>query len=167
MKRRKARKQSSTWQWLAVWLLATGLSLAAAVGSASDAVYAVPTIYKVADIPASGPTESRAAAASFENYIQAPELDADDNLPPIQDRLPLVPLVMEADMAGNSADLPHWELGNHGGQIWLLQPPEVEFDSLTFMLSENFLGAPGLGMQGLYGNLVMNIRFIRPIPTSV
>ena len=153
MKRRKARKQSSTWQWMAVWLLATGLSLAAVVGSASDAVYAVHYIYKVADSPASGPTESRAAAPSFENYIQAPELDADDNLPPIEERLPLVPLVMEASMTDSSADLQHWELGNHGGQLWLLQPPEAEFDALPFMLSENFLGAPGLGMQGLYGNL--------------
>ena len=150
MKRRNARKQSSTWQWLAVWLLATGLSLAAVVGSASDAVYAVPYIYKVADSPAAGPA---AAAESLESYIQAPELDADTSLPPIEERLPLVPLVMEAGMTDSPADLPHWELGNHGGQLWLWQPPEAEFDALPFMLSENFLGAPGLGMQGLYGNL--------------
>ena len=65
----------------------------------------------------------------------------------------MVPLVMEAGMTDSPADLPHWELGNHGGQLWLLQPPEAEFDALPFMLSENFLGAPGLGMQGLYGNL--------------
>ena len=150
MKRRKARKQSSTWQWMAVWLLVTGLSVAAVVGSASDAVYAVPYIYKVADSPAAGPA---AAAGSLESYIQSPELDADASLPPIEERLPLVPLVMEAGMTDSPADLPHWELGNHGGQLWLLQPPEAEFDALPFMLSENFLGAPGLGMQGLYGNL--------------
>ena len=65
----------------------------------------------------------------------------------------MVPLVMEAGMTDSPADLPHRELGNHGGQLWLLQPPEAEFDALPFMLSENFLGAPGLGMQGLYGNL--------------
>ena len=153
MKRRKARKQSSTWQWMAVWLLATGLSLAAVVGSASDAVYAVPYIYKVADSPVAASTSRGAAAESLESYIQSPELDANASLPPIEERLPLVPLVMAVGMTDSSAGLPHWKLGNHGGQLWLWQPPEAEFDALPFMLSENFLGAPGLGMQGLYGNL--------------
>ncbi len=56
---------------------------------------------------------------------------------------------MAAGMTDRPADLPRWELGTHGGQLWLVeQPSAAEFDSLTFMLSENFLGALGLGMQG-------------------
>ena len=164
MKRRRAlRNNAHPWGW-AVWLLAAGLSLAAVVGSGVDPVRAETYIYKVASRLAASPAASSAAAARFQSYVQAPELDEDANLPPVDERLPLVPLVLEESMAGRPAGAPRWELGTHGGQLWLVEQPAAEFDSLTFMLSENFLGAPGLGMQGLYGNLAEEY-YIHPANT--
>ena len=81
--------------------------------------------------------------------MQSPFLDAESFLPPVAERLPLVPLVMEAGTEVQPKGLPYLELGTHGGQLWVLQPEEAAFDSLTFMLAENFLGVPGEGMQGL------------------
>ena len=164
MKRRRAlRNNAHPWRW-AVWLLAAGLGLAAVVGSGVDPVRGEPHIYKVASRLSASPSTRSAAAARFQSYVQAPELDADANLPPLDERLPLVPLVLEDSMANRPAEAPRWELGTHGGQLWLVEHPVPEFDSLTFMLSENFLGAPGLGMQGLYGNLAEEY-YIHPANT--
>ena len=123
------------------------------LNSGAAPVRAEVSIYKVASKPGESLTASSTAAARFQSYIQAPALDADASLPPVEERLPLVPLVMEEGMTSGSSNMPRWELGTHGGQLWLAEQSAAEFDSLTFMLSENFLGAPGLGMQGLYGNL--------------
>ena len=164
MKRRIARWKKPPPSGWVVWLLAAGLSLTAAVSTGLVPVRAEPYIYKVASRPASVPAERSAAAASFQSYIQAPELDADASLPPVEERLPLVPLVMEESMTIRPTEMPRWELGTHGGQLWLVEQAATEIDSLTFMLSENFLGAPGLDMQGLYGNLAEEY-YIHPVNT--
>lgn len=91
-------------------------------------------------------------------YVQAPMLEAFAGLPDVGQRLPLQPLVM-ADAPGMIPEgLSSLEPGAHGGQLWLQQPEAAEFDALTFMLSENFLDSPGLGLEGLYPNLAESIQ---------
>ncbi len=153
MKRLTARTRSKSALCIAALVFVAGLSLTGYARTAGKQVHAVTPIYKVARAQEARHAETSPASHHFGSYMQSPVLDTESHLPPVEERLPLNPLVMEADMAVGPVDPPRWELGTHGGQLWLMQPTGAEFDSLPFMLSENFLGTLGRGMQGLYGNL--------------
>ncbi len=134
MKRLAARTSRRGRLCIAALALVAGLRLSGYAGPAVEQVHAVPPMYK---------------AASEHDMI-----DPAAALPPVDQRLPLQPLVMGEGTAVGPADQPHWQLGTHGGQLWLMQPTATGLNPVPFMLAENFLGVPGPGMQGLYGNLV-------------
>lgn len=138
--------------WAVALTVGTGLTGDAWIAGARI-LAATPLYIGAAEQPAAN-TRPASQSDDAEGYIQSPFLDAESNLPPVAERLPLAPLVMGEGTEVQPLGLPYLELGTHGGQLWVLQPEEAVFDALTFMLSENFLGAPGEGMQGLYGNLV-------------
>ncbi len=157
MKKFVAHPRSRFRLYITVWTLAVGLHLTGSAGTATERAHAVAPVYRVASERAASHTANH-ASGRFERYVQSPALDAEVRLPPVAERLPLHPLVMEKGMAAEAADSPRWELGIHGGQLWVMQPVGSEFDALPFMLSENFLGAPGSRMHGLYGNLVEDFQ---------
>ena len=156
MKKLTARTRSKSALYIAALAFVAGLSLTGYAGTAVEQAYAAPPIYRVykaARAQAASRAETSPASRRFGSHMQSPSLDTESHLPTVEERLPLKPLVMEPGMAVGAVEPPRWELGTHGGQLWLMQPTEAEFDSLPFMLSENFLGTLGLRMQGLYGNL--------------
>ena len=144
--------------------LAVCIGLTRDAGTVGERVLAATPLYIGAAAQETNSTQTDSQSSNAEGYIQSPFLDVESNLPPVTERLPLVPLVMKAGTGVQPKGLPYLELGTHGGQLWVLQPEEAAFDSLTFMLAENFLGVPGEGMQGLYGNLVEEF-FVHPANT--
>ena len=96
-------------------------------------------------------------AAPEGKYSQSPYLDeqvASGELPPVEDRLPTNPLVVVAGVISEVDDLPDLEIGEYGGVMRFAHPsPDVNAD-IGIMLIENVLAAPGIGITGIYGNVV-------------
>ena len=104
------------------------------------------------------PEEPAAEIAAPEGkYSQSPYLDeqvASGELPPVEDRLPTNPLVVVAGVISEVDDLPDLEIGEYGGVMRFAHPsPDVNAD-IGIMLIENVLAAPGIGITGIYGNVV-------------
>ncbi len=96
-------------------------------------------------------------AAPESEYSQSPYLDARvaaGELPPVDERLPTNPLVVTAGVISQVEDLPDLEIGQYGGVMRFAHPsPDVHAD-IAIMLIENVLAAPGIGITGIYGNVV-------------
>ena len=96
-------------------------------------------------------------AAPESKYSQSPYLDeqvASGALPPVDERLPTNPLVVTAGVISEVDDLPDLEIGEYGGVMRFAHPsPDVHAD-IAIMLIENVLAAPGIGITGIYGNVV-------------
>ncbi|MYC61247.1 MAG: ABC transporter substrate-binding protein, partial [Caldilineaceae bacterium SB0661_bin_34] len=96
-------------------------------------------------------------AAPESEYSQSPYLDARvaaGELPPVDERLPTNPLVVTAGVISEVDDLPDLEIGEYGGVMRFAHPsPDVHAD-IAIMLIENVLAAPGIGITGIYGNVV-------------
>lgn len=96
-------------------------------------------------------------AAPESKYSQSPYLDeqvASGALPPVDERLPTNPLVVTAGVISRVEDLPDLEIGEYGGVMRFAHPsPDVNAD-IAIMFIENVLAAPGIGITGIYGNVV-------------
>ena len=96
-------------------------------------------------------------AAPESKYSQSPYLDeevAAGELPPVEERLPTNPLVVVAGVISEVNDLPDLEIGEYGGVMRFAHPgPDMNPD-VAIMLIENVLAAPGIGITGIYGNVV-------------
>ena len=79
-------------------------------------------------------------------------------LPPLDQRLPLVPLVIHADMVAPAHDLPALEIGQPGGTLQMAHTQDLNAHLLGYMLTENFLGAPGPDAGAFYGNIVESFQ---------
>ena len=109
--------------------------------------------------PAEAEEPAAEMAAPEGKYSQSPYLDeqvASGELPPVEDRLPTNPLVVVAGVISEVNDLPDLEIGEYGGVMRFAHPdPDMNAD-LAIMLIENVLAAPGIGITGIYGNVVEN-----------
>jgi peptide/nickel transport system substrate-binding protein len=107
--------------------------------------------------PAEAAEPAAEMAAPEGKYSQSPYLDeqvASGELPPVEDRLPTNPLVVVAGVISEVNDLPDLEIGEYGGVMRFAHPsPDVNAD-IGIMLIENVLAAPGIGITGIYGNVV-------------
>lgn len=88
---------------------------------------------------------------------QSAYLDMRGALPSLEERLPVTPLVVTPNMEARTRDLPQLEIGHQGGILYLEYRSRHVPNALTSMLQENLLGAPGLGTQDFYGNIVQDI----------
>lgn len=105
-----------------------------------------------------GPAVQAAVLASG-RMLESPYLRAvDESLPPLETRLPLRPLVVTTGMEATIQDLPQLRIGHFGGNLQLPFPTQAEFSPLALMLSENLLGAPGMGTRHFYGNIVEDFQ---------
>ena len=107
--------------------------------------------------PAEAEEPAAEMAAPESKYSQSPYLDARvaaGELPPVDERLPTNPLVVTAGVISEVNDLPDLEIGEYGGVMRFAHPsPDVQAD-IAIMLIENVLAAPGIGITGIYGNVV-------------
>ncbi len=90
-------------------------------------------------------------------YVQSPYLDeqvASGVLAPVDERLPLNPLVVVPGIVSEVDDLPELQIGEYGGVMRFAHPNPDWNPDVFIMLNENVLAAPGIGITGIYGNVV-------------
>ncbi len=96
-------------------------------------------------------------AAPESKYSQSPYLDeqvASGALPPVDERLPTNPLVVTAGVISEVSDLPDLEIGEYGGVMRFASSRPDDNPDIFIMINENVLAAPGIGITGIYGNVV-------------
>ena len=101
--------------------------------------------------------EEAPAAAPDSKYSQSPYLDArvaSGELAPVEDRLPVNPLVVVPGIVSEVDDLPELAIGEYGGVMRFAHPNPDWNPDVFIMLNENVLAAPGIGVTGIYGNVV-------------
>lgn len=98
---------------------------------------------------AAGPAAAAERVPEPTQYSQAPYLAAIPDLPPLEDRLPLAPLVW-------SAALP--EPAAYGGRLRVRLAPRAVEAAGSWLLAENFLATPGAEGLALRGNLVESFQ---------
>ncbi|NSW54317.1 MAG: ABC transporter substrate-binding protein [Anaerolineae bacterium] len=88
-------------------------------------------------------------------YQEAPMLTEKveaGELPPVEERLPVVPFVVGPGSLIVESDLPTWTSGIYGGEMQMAHrgdfPPDVFIGS-----NEGYLAGPGIGVQGIVGNV--------------
>ena len=110
---------------------------------------------------AAPPEEAEEPAAEIavpeSKYSQSPYLDeqvASGALPPVDERLPTNPLVVTAGVISEVSDLPDLEIGEYGGVMRFSSSRPDDNPDIFIMINENVLAAPGIGITGIYGNVV-------------
>ena len=134
------------WSKFLVSVLTLSLLLLAACG--------VPASEAPAEVEAAPEAE---AVESDSKYSQSPYLDAQvasGELAPVEERLPINPLVVVPGIVSEVTDLPELEIGEYGGVMRFAHPNPDWNPDVFIMLNENVLAAPGIGVAGIYGNIV-------------
>lgn len=81
------------------------------------------------------------------------EVDA-GNLPPLEERLPANPLVVEAGVLLTEEDLPDWTPGTHGGTLQTAFTSAFGLSGELYVMNiEPLIAAPGIDVEGFYGNI--------------
>ncbi len=109
-------------------------------------------------VPAAPMDEASDDAAMEEGeYSQSPFLDArvaSGDLAPVDERLPKNPLVVVPGIVSLVEDLPDLEIGEYGGVMRFGHGNPDWNPDVFIMLNENVLAAPGITVDGIYGNMV-------------
>lgn len=106
---------------------------------------------------AQAPAEQPAAAPAAEVVREAPSLAAAvaaGTLPPLEERLPKVPFVVGPGVLLTEEDLPDWRPGRYGGTLNSAHSVADWAPDVFVMLNEPLLSAPGIGVQGIRGNVL-------------
>ncbi|GIV69990.1 ABC transporter substrate-binding protein [Caldilinea sp.] len=106
---------------------------------------------------AQAPAEQPAAAPAAEVVKEAPSLAAAvaaGTLPPLEERLPKVPFVVGPGVLLTEEDLPDWRPGRYGGTLNSAHSVADWAPDVFVMLNEPLLSAPGIGVQGIRGNVL-------------
>lgn len=106
---------------------------------------------------AQAPAEQPAAAPAAEVVREAPSLAAAvaaGTLPPLEERLPKVPFVVGPSVLLTEEDLPDWRPGRYGGTLNSAHSVADWAPDVFVMLNEPLLSAPGIGVQGIRGNVL-------------
>ena len=76
------------------------------------------------------------------------------NLPPLEERLPDNPLVVESGVLLSQEDLPDWEPGVHGGTLRTAFTSAFGLSGEMYVMNlEPIIAAPGIDVEGFYGNI--------------
>ena len=90
-------------------------------------------------------------------YNEAPMLASlvkSGKLPSIEQRLPEKPFVVSPGVLISKKDLPDWKVGKYGGTIRTVHSVADWAPDVFVMTNEPLLSAPGIGTQGIKGNIV-------------
>ena len=137
-------------------LLAAAMSLLLALALATACAAPEP------EVPAEAEPAADAAADADSKYSQSPSLDAmvaSGELAPVEERLPINPLVVVPGVISEVNDLPELAIGEYGGVMRFAHPSPGWNPDIFIMLNENVLAAPGIGVTGIYGNVVEDYTF--------
>ena len=145
-------------QWVWPMIVIVALVLTGCAPAATPTPTAAPT--EAVPVEAT-PTPAAAPAAPPTKYQEAPmlaELVKAGKLPPVDERLPEEPFVVGPGVLITEQDLPDWQPGRYGGTLRGAHF-RVNWDPDVFvMMNEPLLIAPGIGVQGIRGNIVKDFE---------
>ena len=105
------------------------------------------------------PAEQPAAPAG--KYQESPVLAARvqaGELPPVDERLPEDPFIVGPGVILSETDLPDWQPGKYGGTLRSAHAVANWAPDIFVMMNEPLLSAPGIGVQGIRGNVVKDFK---------
>ena len=103
------------------------------------------------------PAEEATAEDAGDGALEAPMLAervAAGELPPLEERLPAEPFVVGPGVLMSEEDLPDWEPGEYGGVLRSAHFRPDWNPDIFVMINEPLLSAPGLGVDGIRGNVL-------------
>ncbi|MBN1872968.1 MAG: ABC transporter substrate-binding protein [Anaerolineae bacterium] len=137
-------------RYLCFWIVVTILTLV--VTSCGGGATPAPA---TSEPESQATTEPEAPAAS--QYKEAPilaEMVKAGTLPPVEERLPGVPFVVEKGVLISETDLPDWTPGQYGGTLRVGHSVANWNPDIFVMMDEALLQGQGIGMDGIQGNVV-------------
>jgi peptide/nickel transport system substrate-binding protein len=103
-------------------------------------------------------TKETAKPATYQEAPMLAEMVKSGKLPPVEERLPLEPFVVGPGVVINEKDLPDWQPGKYGGTVRTVAT-SANWQPDVFMADiENFLMAPGIGIEGIRANIVSDYK---------
>lgn len=140
-------------------MLLTATSLLVAACAQSPAPTAAPAEQPAAPAAPAAPAEQPAAPAG--KYQESPMLAAKvqaGELPPVDERLPEDPFVVGPGVLLSESDLPDWQPGKYGGTLRSAHAVANWAPDIFVMMNEPLLSAPGIGVQGIRGNVLKDFK---------
>ena len=119
------------------------------------------------EAPAETPADAAPAAAADlpdtppSDYSESPMLAEQVNagsLPPIEERLPGDPFLVGPGVIVAEDELPDWEPGRFGGTMRFAHGTPNWNPDIFIMMNEHLLMAPGIGVDGIRGNVVKDLE---------
>ena len=108
--------------------------------------------------PAEQPAEPAAPAGKYqESPVLAAKVQAGE-LPPVDERLPEDPFIVGPGVILPETDLPDWQPGKYGGTLRSAHAVANWAPDIFVMMNEPLLSAPGIGVQGIRGNVVKDFK---------
>lgn len=107
--------------------------------------------------PTEAPAAPAPAPAAPTTYKQAPmleEMEKAGKIPPLAERLPKVPFVVGPGVLVAEKDLPDWQPGRYGGTLRSAHAVANWSPDFFVMANEPLLIAPGIGTDGIRGNVL-------------
>ena len=149
------------------YLWAVVLILALVMTSCGGDAAPAPTT-EVLEPPAAEPDAEMPAG----KYSEAPmlaEMVAAGDLPPVDERLPAVPFVVDKGALISAEDLPDWTPGKYGGTLRLGHSSANWNPDVFVMMDEAILQGQGIGMEGIQGNVVESFQTVwrAPAPKEI
>jgi len=95
------------------------------------------------------------------DYKEAPslkEMVAKGEIPPIEQRLPNDPFVVEKGVISHADQLPNWKPGKYGGSMRFGHTNPGWNPDVFIMLNEHVLMAPGISIQNVRGNVFKDYK---------
>ena len=100
-------------------------------------------------------------AVSAMDYKEAPslkEMVSKGEIPPIEQRLPKTPFVVEKGVISHADELPDWKPGNYGGTMRFGHTNPGWNPDVFIMLNEHVLMAPGISIKNVRGNVFKDFK---------
>ena len=134
------------------WSIVIVLAMVLSACGGQAAPTAAPAAEAPAEAPAAEAPAEAPAAAPAGKYSEAPmlaELVKAGKLPPVDERLPLEPFVVDKGVLISEQDLPDWQPGKYGGTLNFAHAVANWNPDIFIGANENLLCAPGIGLEGL------------------
>jgi peptide/nickel transport system substrate-binding protein len=145
-----------------VWAILVIVALVATAcgGTPAPAPTQPPAKVEPTKAPVAEPTKAPAAAPASK-YSESPmlaDLVKAGKLPPIEQRLPEVPLVVDKGVIVSEKDLPDWQPGKYGGTLRMGHSVANWNPDIFVMMDEDTLIGQGISMDGIRGNVVESFK---------
>mgnify|MGYP005845437481 CR=1 len=104
------------------------------------------------------PAEAAAPAGKYSEAPMLAELVKAGKLPPVDERLPLEPFVVDKGVLISEQDLPDWQPGKYGGTLRVGHSVANWNPDVFVMMDEAMLQGQGIGMEGIRPNVVESYK---------